>query len=127
MNRNALLRGDRDKDECAAHVEQEGQREAGENQTSAPEDGEAVKFTEEQRDHQARLKRADATARLVDPHHASADFDHVAVLNGGNSKPTQRLDRRRRVGTRQSLDQRPLNDRRPGHGDEEETNGEDKS
>src|SRR5262245_51382986 len=79
-------------DECAAEVADESNHESSSDQQYSQPDPHPVKFTEEKRDHESRLKRADASTGIVDSHLTGHQLDYVAVSNGDGAEQVKNLD-----------------------------------
>ena len=66
----------------APDVAEKGDGCAGHDEQQAPPRSHAIKFAEEERDHEGRLKRTHTGAGVVDSDLAGAQLDDIAVLQG---------------------------------------------
>ena len=77
----------------ADEVAKEGEERAGDDQDDAAQNREPIEFSEENRDHEGGLQRADAGAGFIDPDKTGADFDDVAHLHGWDADRGEELRR----------------------------------
>ena len=99
--RDALFGGDCGQERHATDVKRHGQDKTGRNEEQPAQAAHSIKLSEEKRDHEAGLKRPDATAGFIHPDRSGADFNQIAVLYGRNARPTQQLNRDCGVDSRQ--------------------------
>src|ERR1041384_1973804 len=104
--------------ERAPEVTDESNHHSGGDKQYSPSTVHPVKFAKEKRDHEGRLKRADARAGIVDSHLTGRQLDHVAVLNGEGAEQVENLDGDRGIGSHERLHDQLLELRWPGDGGE---------